>query len=133
MLKEVRANKFLRFFELFAAGWAYSGNDIKRVTARLSVDQEITSKLYASLSVNGGYSVTNTPNGTTYSPTDLIYQLNPYETKDVNAELVSFPGRTYADLFNQYSEKTSDKEQAFPVVLIIPVLKVGDCNRSSRS
>ncbi len=32
----------------------------------------ITSKLYASLSVNGGYSVTNTPNGTTYSPTDLI-------------------------------------------------------------
>ncbi len=29
--------------------------------------------------------------------------------KDVNAELVSFPGRTYADLFNQYSEKTSDK------------------------
>lgn len=90
-------------------GGRIPGNDIKRVTARLSVDQEITSKLYASLSVNGGYSVTNTPNGTTYSPTDLIYQLNPYETKDVNAELVSFPGRTYADLFNQYSEKTSDK------------------------
>ena len=76
-------------------GGRIPGNDIKRVTARLSVDQEITPKLYASLSVNGGYSLTNTPNGTSYSPTDLVYQLNPYETKDVNAELVSFPGRTY--------------------------------------
>ncbi|MFR7811155.1 MAG: hypothetical protein ACLU4N_18875 [Butyricimonas faecihominis] len=65
--------------------------------------------MYASLSVNGGYSLTNTPNGTSYSPTDLVYQLNPYETKDVNSELVSFPGRTYADLFNQYSEESSDK------------------------
>ena len=90
-------------------GGRIPGNDIKRVTARLSVDQEITPKLYASLSVNGGYSLTNTPNGTSYSPTDLVYQLNPYETKDVNAELVSFPGRTYADLFNQYSEESSDK------------------------
>ena len=90
-------------------GGRIPGNDIKRVTARLSVDQEITPKLYASLSVNGGYSLSNTPNGTSYSPTDLVYQLNPYETKDVNAELVSFPGRTYADLFNQYSEESSDK------------------------
>ena len=90
-------------------GGRIPGNDIKRVTARLSVDQEITPKLYASLSVNGGYSLTNPPNGTSYSPTDLVYQLNPYETKDVNAELVSFPGRTYADLFNQYSEESSDK------------------------
>lgn len=90
-------------------GGRIPGNDIKRVTARLSLDQEITSKLYASVSVNGGYSLTNTPNGTSYSPTDLVYQLNPYETKDINAELVSFPGRTYADLFNQYSEESSDK------------------------
>ena len=90
-------------------GGRIPGNDIKRVTARLSVDQEVTPKLYASLSVNGGYSLTNTPNGTSYSPTDLVYQLNPYETKDVNSELVSFPGRTYADLFNQYSEESSDK------------------------
>lgn len=103
-------NQFLCLFELFCnQGGRIPGNDIKRVTARLSVDQEITPKLYASLSVNGGYSLTNTPNGTSYSPTDLVYQLNPYETKDVNSELVSFPGRTYADLFNQYSEESSDK------------------------
>lgn len=96
---------------------------ISSVTARLSVDQEITSKLYASLSVNGGYSVTNTPNGTTYSPTDLIYQLNPYETKDVNAELVSFTEGLMQICLISIVKRLLIKEQAFPVVLIIPVLK----------
>ena len=80
-------------------------------TARLSVDQEITHKLYASLSVNGGYSLTNTPNGTTYSPTDLIYQLNPYETKkDVDAELVSLSQEGLMQIcLIIYSEESSDK------------------------
>lgn len=90
-------------------GGRIPGNDIKRVTARLSVDQTVTSKTYASLGVSGGYALTNTPNGTAYSPTELIYQLNPYESKKSNSELVSFPGRTYNDLFNQYSSKSTDK------------------------
>lgn len=90
-------------------GGRIPGNDIKRVTARLSVDQTITSSTYASLSVSGGYALTNTPNGTSYSPTELVYQLNPYESKNTGAELVSFPGRTYSDLFNQYSKKSTDK------------------------
>ena len=90
-------------------GGRIPGNDIKRVTARLSVDQTITSRTYASLGVSGGYALTNSPNGTTYSPTELIYQLNPYESKNGKGELVSFPGRTYNDLFNQFSSKSTDK------------------------
>lgn len=94
-------------------GGRIPGNDVKRVTARLSVDQKVTSNTYAALEVSGGYALTNTPNGATYSPTELVYQLNPYEQKNGSGELVSFPGRIYDDLFNQYHSKSTDKRAGF--------------------
>ena len=58
--------------------------------------------------MNGGYSKANSPNGSTYSPTSLIYDLNPYESK-TSGELWSYPNRTYDDLFYQFEKVSTEK------------------------
>lgn len=92
-------------------GGRIPGNDTHRLTATMSLDQRLGRWGYLSLSTNAGYSATDTPNGSTYSPSDLIYQLNPYETK--TGKLVSYSNEsseyTYKDLLSQYNSKSTDK------------------------
>ena len=89
-------------------GGQVPGNDVNRFTGRMSLDQALGSKGYVSLSVSGGYSKANSPNGSTYSPTSLIYELNPYESK-TSGELYSYPNRTYDDLVYQFDRTSTEK------------------------
>ena len=89
-------------------GGQVPGNDVNRFTGRMSLDQAVGKKGYVSLSVSGGYSKANSPNGSTYSPTSLIYELNPYESK-TSGELYSYPGRTYDDLVYQFERTSTEK------------------------
>ena len=89
-------------------GGQIPGNDVSRFSGRLSLDQAMGKKGYVSLSVSGGYSKSNSPNGSTYSPTSLIYELNPYESK-TSGELWYYPGRTYDDLVYQFERTSEDK------------------------
>lgn len=92
-------------------GGRVPGNDTHRFTARMSLDQKLGRWGYLSLSTDAGYSETDTPNGGSYSPTDLVYQLNPYET--TTGKLVSYSNAssdyTYNDLVRQYNSKSTDK------------------------
>lgn len=89
-------------------GGQVPGNDVNRFTGRMSLDQALGTKGYVSLSVSGGYSKANSPNGSTYSPTSLIYELNPYESK-TSGELFSYPNRTYNDLVYQFDRTSTEK------------------------
>lgn len=89
-------------------GGQIPGNDVSHFTGRLSLDQALGKIGYVSISVNGGYSKANSPNSSSYSPSSLIYDLNPYESPE-SEELWSFPNRKYDDLFYQYDRKSSDK------------------------
>ena len=89
-------------------GGQVPGNDVNRFTGRMSLDQAVGNKGYVSLSVSGGYSKANSPNGSTYSPTSLIYELNPYESK-TSGELWSYPNRTYDDLVYQFDRTSTEK------------------------
>ena len=89
-------------------GGQIPGNDVSRFTGRISLDQAIGNIGYVSLSVNGGYSKADSPNSSEFSPTSLIYELNPYESK-TSGELWSYPNRTYDDLFYQYEKVSTEK------------------------
>ena len=89
-------------------GGQIPGNDVSRFTGRISLDQAVGQIGYVSVSVNGGYSKANSPNSSEYSPTSLIYELNPYESK-TSGELWSYPNRTYDDLFYQYEKVSTEK------------------------
>lgn len=89
-------------------GGRIPGNDVHRFGANMSVDQRIKNLGFLSLSASAGHSKVNTPNGSSFSPTSLVFDLNPYETKQTE-NLISFPGRGYRDLVNQYSSKSTDK------------------------
>lgn len=89
-------------------GGRIEGNDKQRISARLNIDHKLGKIGYAMLGVSGGYSKTQTPNGTSNDPTSLIYQLNPYETK--TGQLWSYPGQTFSDLMNQYSAESTTKD-----------------------
>lgn len=93
-------------------GGSLPGNDTQRATVRMSLDQQLGKIGVLSLSVDGGYSDTDTPTGTTYSPASLVYNLNPYEQPSTGT-LWSYPNRTYKDLLNQYSANSSDKRGGF--------------------
>lgn len=101
-------------------GGRIPGNDKQRMSLRLNLDQRLGKIGYLMMSVNGGYSKTNTPNGTTNDPASLVYDLNPYEQKF--GELWSNPGRTYNDLMNQFSEEGTDTDAgATASITITPV------------
>ncbi len=90
-------------------GGRIEGNNTQRFTASLSLDQQLGRLGYLSLSTNAGYGRTDTPNGSDEVPTDLVYKLNPYETK--KGRLYSFPkgNYTYDDLLHQYQKEATDK------------------------
>ena len=89
-------------------GGRIPGNDKQRMSMRMNLDQKLGKIGYLMLSVNGGYTETNTPNGTNNDPTALVYQLNPYEQK--TGQLWSFPNQTYEDLMHQYSATSTTKD-----------------------
>lgn len=89
-------------------GGRIKGNDKHRYNIRLSLDQRIGKIGYMMLGVNGGYAKTNTPTGTSFDPTSLVYNLNPYETRD--SKLYSYPNRTFKDLLYQYKQDSTDKD-----------------------
>ncbi len=89
-------------------GGQIPGNDVSRFTGRISLDQALGKRGYVSLSVNGGYSKADSPNGSSYSPSSLVYELNPYESP-TSGELWSYPNRTYDDLVYQYDRTSTEK------------------------
>lgn len=88
-------------------GGRIRGNSKNKMGVRMNLDNRIGNIGYLMISVDGGYSKTRTPNGTSSDPTSLIYQLNPYETK--TGELWSYPGQTFDDLMHQYEAESTDK------------------------
>lgn len=89
-------------------GGAIPGNKTQRATVRLGIDQQLGKIGYLSFGMEGGYSETDSPNGSDFTPASLVYNLNPYETRN-GGKLWSYPNRRYIDLENQYSSNTSDK------------------------
>lgn len=103
-------------------GGQIPGNDVSRLSGRLSLDQAIGEIGYVSLSVNGGYSKSNSPNSSEFSPSSLIYDLNPYESK-TSGELWSYPNRSYDDLFYQYERVSTEKRFGATVSLNLQPLE----------
>lgn len=89
-------------------GGRLPGNNKRRMSARLNVDQKLGRWGYAMLGVTGAYSKTKTPCGSTHDPSSLIYELNPYEQK--SGKLWSYSGQTYNDLLNQYQSESNANE-----------------------
>lgn len=95
-------------------GGRIKGNDIQRFTARLNHDYTISPRFNLSFNIGGGYSETNTPNGSSNDPGSLVYNLNPYEQKNdpktgKSVQLFSYSKRTFYDLTNEYSRKSTSK------------------------
>ena len=92
-------------------GGRLPGNSTNRITARMSIDQQIGHIGYASIGADMGYSQLETPNGTDASPSDLVYLLNPYESR--TGKLWSYGNKgsnfTLNDLLHQYSKTGGDK------------------------
>lgn len=88
-------------------GGRVPGNDTHRFTATMSLDQQLGRVGYLSLKCQCGIFWKQIPNGSSYSPTDLIYQLNPYETKTGNSFFFNETSDyTYNDLLSQYNSKS---------------------------
>ncbi len=102
-------------------GGRIPGNDKHRMSLRLNLDQKLGNIGFLLFSVNGGYSKTNTPNGTTNDPASLVYELNPYE--QTVGELWSNPGQTYSDLMNQFQEEITDTDAGASASINITPIK----------
>lgn len=89
-------------------GGQVKGNSTLRGTLRMGIDVALGKLGYFTMTMDGAYTENKTPNGSTFSPASLIYNLNPYETKSGN-QLWSYPNRTYSDLMYQYQSNTTDK------------------------
>lgn len=89
-------------------GGQVKGNSMMRATVRMGLDIAIGKIGYFTMSMDGSYTQTKTPNGSSFSPASLVYNLNPYETKSGN-QLWSYPNRKFSDLLYQYSSNSSDK------------------------
>lgn len=101
-------------------GGRMKGNDKQRYSVRLSLDQRLGKIGYMMLGVNGAYAKTNTPTGTTFDPTSLVYNLNPYET--TSSQLYSYPGQRFNDLLYQFQQDHTDKDVGFSANLTLTPL-----------
>lgn len=107
-------------------GGRIPGNDINHITARANLDYTIAPTFQLSFNNSFGVSTTNTENGMTNDPTELVYSLNPYETKETK-QLISYPNRSYNDLINQFKDKTTNKRFSSSIVMhwdILPELNI---------
>lgn len=89
-------------------GGQVKGNSMMRATVRMGLDIAIGKIGYFTMSMDGSYTETKTPNGSSFSPASLVYNLNPYETES-GGQLWSYPNRKFSDLLYQYSSNSSDK------------------------
>ncbi len=102
-------------------GGRMEGNDIQRITLRSNQDYNLTSKMHLSFNIGLGFSKINTPRGSSYDPTTLVYNLNPYEQKidpktGIAPKLYSYSERTYNDLVNQYKASSTSKRMESSLV-----------------
>lgn len=89
-------------------GGQVKGNSMMRATVRMGLDIALGKIGYFTMNMDGSYTQTKTPNGSSFAPASLVYNLNPYETKSGN-QLWSYPNRKFSDLLYQYSSNSSDK------------------------
>lgn len=89
-------------------GGQVKGNNTMRATMRMGLDLALGKIGYFTMSMDGAYTETKTPNGSGFTPASLVYNLNPYETKSGN-QLWSYPNRKFDDLMYQYRSNSSDK------------------------
>lgn len=89
-------------------GGQVKGNNTLRGNLRLGIDQQLGSIGYFSFNMDGGYTETKSPNGSDFSPSSLVYNLNPYETPSAG-KLWSYPNRTFNDLQKQFESNSNDK------------------------
>ena len=104
-----------------AQGGRLPGNDKQRMGMRLNLDQRLGRAGYFLLGVNGGYSRTDTPNGSSSDPVSLIYELNPYE--QTHGKLYSYPGQTFQDLIRQYQATASGKDAGISASITLNPLR----------
>lgn len=102
-------------------GGRIEGNSKQRMGLRLNLDQRLGRIGYLMFSVDGAYTKTKTPNGTSSNPTSLVYELNPYEQK--HGKLWSYPGQTYNDLMHQYEAEAADKSAGASASLTLNPIK----------
>lgn len=106
-------------------GGRIKGNRTSNISSRFSLDYMFSEKSFISISADGGYANHDTPNSSTYSPSDLVYSLNPYETTE--SKLYSFSnignGYTYNDIIKQYSKKSTDKRAGLNVMVSLQPVK----------
>lgn len=103
-------------------GGQVKGNSTMRATARMGLDLTLGKIGFFTLSMDGAYTRTKTPNGSSFSPASLVYNLNPYETK-TSSQLWSYPNRTFDDLMYQYRSDTADKRGGLSASINIKPLK----------
>lgn len=103
-------------------GGQIKGNDFQRISGRISIDQQLSPSAILGISLNGAYSKTNTPNGSSYSLLDLVYQLNPYETENTKS-LYSYRNKAYSDLFNQFNKVETNKTLGVSISLNYKITK----------
>lgn len=89
-------------------GGQVKGNNTLRGNLRLGIDQQLGSIGYFSFNMDGGYTETKSPNGSDFSPSSLVYNLNPYETPS-GGKLWSYPNRAFNDLQKQFESNSNDK------------------------
>lgn len=89
-------------------GGQVEGNSTLRGTLRMGIDVALGKIGYFTMSMDGAYTENKTPNGSSFSPASLIYNLNPYETRG-GSKLWSYPNRTFNDLLYQYQSTSTDK------------------------
>ncbi|WP_299118446.1 SusC/RagA family TonB-linked outer membrane protein [uncultured Tenacibaculum sp.] len=106
------ASKFYVSGNFTKHGGKFDGNEINRFTGRLNYEYNISKNIYSMFNAGFGISESKTPHGSSYSPTNLIYELNPYEQKHAG-KLISYRGYTFQELVNQYTRTSNDKRFNF--------------------
>lgn len=102
-----KINKFYISGNLTKQGGKFDGNNINRFTGRLNYEYNLSKKVSVLFNSGFGISKSQTPNSSDYSPSQLIYRLNPYEQAQ-RGKLISYYSRTFKDLINQYSKESKD-------------------------
>lgn len=89
-------------------GGQVDGNSLLRGNSRLSLEQRFSDNAVLGVSISGGYSKVKTPYGSDYNPLELVYNLNPYESKD-SPSLWSYSNRRFNDLMGQFKRTETTK------------------------
>lgn len=89
-------------------GGQVDGNNLLHGSTRLGIEQRFSDNAVLGVSISGGYSRVKTPYGSDYNPLELVYNLNPYESKN-SPRLWSYPKRNYANLMGQFTNTSTTK------------------------